>query len=311
MISMQEALDEVQRCKAGTDQSAVAERKRAWDLIVEASGRSEAILIDELATSLKVNKITVRRWFLGENTPRPVMFEDIRKHFNVSASDGFPYIEPESPIPFDSSHAAIWTVHQWIKSLEFADATFVCKGMMPLLAAEDADIRVYLELALTKNPDLKIYYVLIKGSAADDAYDRMIKKMRLSNPQVLGDIRKIVLERGKDEMGLTGSLASPFIVRYRDSDVNRIGRIIDILYEVPVDAVERSGRYGGDGRIAYIQLPEKYIDEVWEAWSKTLSAQQYVSADDIEKKGVGFDKYELQHLFRPWDPPLDAGSRGE
>jgi hypothetical protein len=280
MASMQDALNAAQRCTAGAGESEIEDRKRAWAEIVKASAKPEPALVEELSAALRVDKITVRRWIAGSNTPRSAMFDLIRKHFDLHEADGFSYTKHTSTtVPFDSCCAAIWTLQQWIDSLNLANAAFICKGRMKLLAADDSDLRDRLEHVLNQSASLRLYYVLTKGSPAEVAYDLMIEKMRDNNPGALKGMRKILLPES-ERMGLGNSFASPFVVKYRKNERKNTGRRINILYEVPVDVTGPSGKFTGTGRIAYVQLPEWCIDDVWPIWSGVLLNQGKIYDSD-------------------------------
>jgi hypothetical protein len=257
------------------------ERSTIWIQILEATGKTKAQLSAELEKADIAHAITVRRWIDGTNVPRPAVLRRVRGHL-MPASDAFPYIANEPPVEFQGKHVAIWTVKGYLATLQFAKCAFVCKGMMSMHAETENAIRSLVAKTIRASNDLFVYYVVAKGSAASTSFDRMVEYIgRTDDRDILERIGKVVLEEAQDRTGITWSFASPFIIPYKKKHWD-LNREINILYEIPVDEVDRTGLAVGreSKESVFVQLPADSAIELWQRLGPMFKDCYYTPASN-------------------------------
>ncbi len=285
-VSVHDLLQALEDCSEASDSESKARRKALWTKLLPHLGNKQPTdLVGELAHDLGVQPITVRRWINGEYAPRPTLLKQLRNRFGVtvplpeaatSQSD-----EPDQPVGFGGSYAALRTIDHFFFCLEHAKSCFVFKGLLGFHAGRSDQTRRQLVRVLTKNKDLNIYYVFPSESRAEATFGRFLQSDELSDPSIASRIRKVQIRPEDDTLGLDRSFASPFVVIYGSSARRSFRRPLDIWYELPVEALdEKSAVVDRDQRaFVFVQLPIEDAKDLWEKLNCCLEAASVAQAD--------------------------------
>lgn len=276
-LQIVELLNDLERFSDASKEQAGTQRKKIWDQILVGLAKSSSDLSAELAAALDVSQITVERWMRGEYAPRPSLLEKLRQHFGAAGprEQVAAGLNPERPVLFAGSFAALRTIDHFFHRLQFATCCFVFKGMMEYHAGRQSTTLKRVIETLKGNRDLTIYYVFPKDSPADMTFARLQESLDPdfpeTEPEVKKRIKRVEISAEEDEMGLKYSLASPFLVRYSEAGRKKFNRSVDIWYEVPVEPLDPNGEVNDVMPLfVFVQLPSSDSKELWAQWRKAL-----------------------------------------
>jgi hypothetical protein len=195
-------------------------------------------------------------------------------------------LNPERPVPFAGSFAALRTIDHFFHRLQFATCCFVFKGMMEYHAGRQSTTLKRVIEILKGNTILVIYYVFPEGSPAQVTFAKLQESLDPDFPETESQVKerivRVEISAKGDEMGLKYSLASPFLVRYSEDGRKKFNRPVDIWYEVPVEPLDANGGVNDVVPLfAFVQLPSSDSKELWAQWSKALRA---VGSNSIKKE---------------------------
>jgi hypothetical protein len=240
-----DVLSSLEKLKEYTDKKSdpkiVEERKLLWSDIIHSlqlpRDEVEKVIVD----ALNCQVITVRRWMDGKYAPRPLAIEALVKFFTIRIHGRMldPEIRSEEMIQFHDSEIAVRRLEHFFHCLQFAKLGMHVRGWYGYRMNRYPGARsALLGLLRRSECNFQMHYLYAPETDADRALRGFLQHLRTLNEP---ELEKKVFAWHTSQAGsaddiLRYNIASPFIVIYNATGVQKFGKLLDIWLELPVAA---------------------------------------------------------------------------